>query len=123
METPAVYNVRVKYIRPEYKNLKEWCADPNNVYIGRPGIVFIDGKRYPAAKDCLWGNPFKVSTDGSDRDAIVDQYYVYIKAKVQSDSKMAEELRNLHGKKLGCWCHPEKCHGDALVKLYSEMFG
>lgn len=27
-------NVRVKYIRPEYENLKQWIAGPNNVYIG-----------------------------------------------------------------------------------------
>ena len=39
-------NVKVKYIRPFYNNLKEWMEDENNVYIGRKGVVFIDGKRF-----------------------------------------------------------------------------
>jgi len=38
----SVVNCKVKYIRPEYNNLKEWMNNPNNVYIGREGVVFID---------------------------------------------------------------------------------
>ena len=30
-----VVNCKVQYIRPEFKNLKEWINSPNNVYIGR----------------------------------------------------------------------------------------
>mgnify|MGYP001555401115 CR=1 FL=1 len=37
-----VVNVRVLYIRPKYQNLKEWTNDPENLYIGRKGIVMID---------------------------------------------------------------------------------
>jgi hypothetical protein len=44
----AVVNVKVEYIRPKHKNLSEWMKDENNVYIGRKGVVFIDGKRFPA---------------------------------------------------------------------------
>lgn len=48
----CVCNVKVADIRPTYKDLKEWCADENNVYIGRKGIVFITDEagtkeRYP----------------------------------------------------------------------------
>ena len=46
MQTKVV-NVKVSYIRPQYNNLKEWCEDSNNVYIGRQGVVFVDGQRYP----------------------------------------------------------------------------
>ena len=35
-------NCKVKFIRPQYKNLKEWVENENNVYIGRAGVVFID---------------------------------------------------------------------------------
>ena len=31
-----------------------------------------------------------------------------------------ESLIELEGKVLGCWCHPEPCHGDILVKLLRE---
>ena len=24
-------------------------------------------------------------------------------------------------KKNGCWCKPNKCHGDVLLKLYNEF--
>jgi hypothetical protein len=26
-------------------------------------------------------------------------------------------LPTLKGKVLGCWCHPQECHGDVLVEL------
>lgn len=30
---------------------------------------------------------------------------------------LLKSLPELEGKTLGCWCHPEKCHGDILVKF------
>ena len=42
MDTKVV-NVKVKYIRPTYKNLKEWMLDSGNVYIGALG--FFDPPR------------------------------------------------------------------------------
>jgi len=45
----SVENVKVKFIRQKgYDNLEKWMDDPNNEYIGRPGVVFIDNKRFPA---------------------------------------------------------------------------
>ena len=41
----AVVNCKVANIRPKYENLQEWMEDPNNVYIGRGGIVFINNQR------------------------------------------------------------------------------
>ena len=35
----SVVNCKVKYIRPEYNNLKEWMDDENNYYIGRGGVA------------------------------------------------------------------------------------
>ena len=70
METKVV-NCKVKYIRAlGFNNLKEWCDDENNIYIGRKGIVFVDtdkidenGKkikeRFPKYNS-LFANPFKV---------------------------------------------------------------
>jgi hypothetical protein len=58
-----VVRVRVSDLRPKYNNLAEWMADANNVYIGRRGIVFIDGKRFPPT-DSIWANPYKVGKDG-----------------------------------------------------------
>ena len=41
----SVCNVKVNNIRPKYNNLKEWMDDPNNIYIGRGKIVFINNER------------------------------------------------------------------------------
>lgn len=115
----CVVNVKVKYIRPKYRNLKEWCEDPHNVYIGRKGVVFIDGERYPK-KDSVWANPYKVS-DTTSRDEAIEMYRLYIMTRLTLEPLLKEELALLKGKTLGCWCSKEPCHGDVLVELATIM--
>lgn len=114
-----VVNVKVKYIRPKYENLKEWMNDPNNKYIGRAGIVFIDGERFPK-KSSTWANPFKLTGDDS-RDAVLQKYTEYISERLRNEPKLRKKLLNLKGKKLGCWCYPEPCHGDVLISLIDSF--
>jgi hypothetical protein len=113
MEPTTVCCVKVKNLRPKYANLKEWMAGPNNIYIGRAGIVFIDGERFPK-RDSIWANPFKIT---GDRDAVIQKYKVYIMAKLELDTKLVTELLALNGKTLGCWCSPEACHGDVFGEI------
>lgn len=114
-----VINVKVKYIRPEYANLKEWMADPQNAYIGRRGIVFIDGARFPLT-DSPYANPFKI-TANSTRDDVIEQYREYIMARIENEPEFAQQMRtDLAGKKLGCWCCPESCHGDVLMEILAD---
>ena len=114
----TVVNVRARYIRPQYNNLKEWTDDPNNVYIGRRGIVFIDGKRFPES-DSIWANPFKVGKDG-DIDHVLTKYHSYIVDKLEYGEIPTSELQFLKGKNLGCWCAPNRCHGD-IVKFIVDL--
>jgi hypothetical protein len=109
----TIVNVRVAFIRPQYDNLQEWVNDPNNVYIGRKGVVFINGCRFPE-NDSIWANPFKIGRDG-DRETVLQKYKEYITARVGP-----AELKKLAGKNLGCWCKPEPCHGDILIELINE---
>lgn len=118
MEPTIICCVKVKNIRPKYANLKEWMTDPNNVYIGRAGIVFIDGVRFPK-RDSVWANPFKISNE-CDRDLVIQKYHAYIQAKLELDTNLVAELLVLKGKTLGCWCSPDACHGDVLVELINE---
>ena len=116
----SVVNVKVAHIRPKYNNLSEWCQDCNNVYIGRKGIVFIEenGKkeRFPKI-DSLWANPFKVKNDSEEElTNVLNQYYVYIYKKICNEN-LYEELEKLRNKNLGCWCKPNRCHGDVLLYL------
>jgi len=109
--------VKVKDIRPKYDNLKEWMADPNNLYIGRSAIVFIDGERYPK-ESSAWSNPYKIDKDGT-RDEVLTKYETYIRKKINMGQLDIAELKD---KTLGCWCKPDRCHGDILVKLIVDYY-
>lgn len=36
------------------------------------------------------------------------------------NQELMNSLHELGGKTLGCWCRPEDCHGDILLKLLKE---
>jgi hypothetical protein len=118
----SVCNVKVKYIRPRYRDLKEWMQDPSNLYIGRAGVVFIDGERFPKQAS-KWANPFKIGRDG-DRDEVLAKYEEYIRERIRSGEISLDELR---GKNLGCWCvegdRDDKmvCHGQILLLLLKDI--
>ena len=114
----SVVNVKVAHIRPKYKNLADWCSDKDNVYIGRKGVVFIDGQRYPK-KDSIWANPFRIRKDDPDhsREKVLDLYRDYI----YRSPELLSQLHTLQGKTLGCWCHPEPCHGDIILELIETL--
>jgi hypothetical protein len=59
-----------------------------------------------------WGNPFELPADG-DRDEVCDAYEVYFPLKRSLHAK----IKDLKGKALGCWCHPERCHAHFLAHL------
>lgn len=114
-----VVNVSVKNIRPEYSNLHQWILDKdNNIYIGRSRVVFIDGIRYPF-ENSIWSNPYKIN-DTQSREQVLELYYEYIKKKIEKEPTLIDELIKLKGKKLGCWCKPDKCHGDILLDLIKQ---
>ena len=122
----SVINVKVAYIRPMgYNNLKDWIDDSNNIYIGRGGIVFIKtdtGKeRYPKYSS-KWHNPFKVGKGNGKftREESLEKFEIYIREKIKSEPNKYN-LNELKNKNLGCWCYPEKCHGNVLQKLLNEL--
>lgn len=117
MNDTRVVNVRVSHIRPQYSDLRSWCADPNNVYIGRAGIVFLadetgSKRRYPPTAS-PFANPFK----HGDRGTSITRYREHIKGLIASDPHVRAAFEGLRGKCLGCWCKPAPCHGDVLVEL------
>ena len=115
----SVVNCKVKHIRPQYQNLQEWMNDDNNVYIGRAGIVFIDKVRFPK-QSSPFCNVFKVGKDGT-RDDVIKKYRTYITDKLKKEPELKKELIKMKGKNLGCWCHPEPCHGDVLLDLIDSI--
>ena len=111
-------NVDDRYGRT-YENLKTWIESEGNVYIGRKGVVFINGVRFPQ-KESFWANPFKPVNDSEEeRDICLGKYYDYIRGRI-IDENLYDELLSLKGKNLGCWCHPKKCHGEVLIWLIEK---
>lgn len=120
----SVVNVKVANLRkskPRRENLREWMKDEENVYIGRAGIVFIDNVRFPK-ESSIWANPYKVGDKKGqyEREESLKLYESYIREKIKGSESMKEELLKLKGKNLGCWCKPEGCHGDVLIKILEE---
>lgn len=58
-----------------------------------------------------WGNPFEMPADG-DRDTVCDSYEIFFPRKFSLHNRLDE----LRGKVLGCWCYPQRCHGDYLAQ-------
>lgn len=71
--------------------------EASDVYIGRPS---------------KWGNPFVVGRDGA-RGECIEKYRTWI----LTQHTLLNDLEELRGKTLGCWCAPNPCHGDVLVEL------
>ena len=71
--------------------------EPYDVYIGR---------------GTKWGNPFKEGKDGT-REEVIELYRQYAK----NNPDIANCLDEIRGKRLGCSCKPQPCHGDVLVEM------
>lgn len=85
---------------------------PNyDVYIGR-------ALNYPKTKfsKSKWANPYSVKKYG--RKKALELYEEYIR----NTPELYNNLLELKDKILGCWCKPEPCHGDILIKLINERF-
>ena len=60
-----------------------------------------------------WGNVFEIPDDG-ERDEVVAKFasfYLPYKPRLLAD------MPGLGGKVLGCWCHPEQCHGHVIAEI------
>lgn len=63
-----------------------------------------------------WGNPFIIGISGS-RLEVIAMYREYITAS----EGLIYDLKELKGKRLGCYCKPLPCHGDVLKELVDEI--
>lgn len=82
----------------------------NVIYCGRK--IYLGGWKLDQS---IWANPFKVSEYKSN-DVVCEKYEEYLRG----DKKLLDELPNLIGKKLACWCYPNACHTEVILKLMKE---
>ena len=49
--------------------------------------------------------------------------YQAIRREARGKPELLARLPELEGKILACWCKPEACHGDVLLRLIEERCG
>lgn len=87
--------------RIQRKRTKGWKMPENTVYVGR-------GSK--------WGNPFTVEKYG--RHGAVNKYRDYIGHQNSPHDFEFEDIAQLRGKNLACWCSLDNpCHADVLLEF------
>ncbi len=67
-----------------------------------------------------WGNPHSMYEKGADRDEVIRKYqYDFDYEKFPNKDK--SEVYKLAGKRLGCFCKPQPCHGDVLANYLNSF--
>lgn len=77
----------------------------NMVYIGRPG------RGMPGP----FGNPFVLGAH-EPRGATLARYAAWLERTCDTHPDYREAIQGLRGKTLVCFCKPNACHGDEIVK-------
>jgi predicted NAD-dependent protein-ADP-ribosyltransferase YbiA (DUF1768 family) len=81
-----------------------------DVYIGR----YNKAGEFP---ESIWKNPYIIGVHG-DREFCIEKYKLYLNTRPD----LLRRLGDLKNKTLGCWCVPEKCHGEILIKLSESKY-
>lgn len=97
---PKVLNKRVTKIKVNGKvdYVRVDTIPDDAIYVGRP---------------TKWGNPFVVGEDNSTHHEVVALYEIWIKGQPE----LLNALPELRGHDLVCWCAPDECHADVLLRL------
>ena len=69
------------------------------------------------SRNSKWGNPFVLGLNGSRREVVEKFKQAVLNGPLQW---ILEELEELRGKILVCYCKPAECHGDVYVELLNE---
>ncbi len=78
-----------------------------NRYRDAPSDAVYIGRGSP------FGNPFVIGKDGN-RDEVCDKFERSIAHKPALIARIKRELR---GKNLVCFCAPQRCHGETLLRI------
>ena len=95
------------WIRPEPRvlNYKVNGLPEGAVYIGRPMPKY-------GLPQSPWANAFKIGRD-STRPEVLRKYEGWLLSQPQ----LLARLHELRHRDLVCWCAPEPCYGDVLMRL------
>lgn len=108
-QATELWRIKNQFLNKKTKvvNIKKNKYD---VYIGRAGHN-LDG---------YFGNPYRVGYDGN-RLEVLELYRKYFYDRINNDIEFRERVYQLKGKTLGCFCKPEKCHGDIIADYLNHL--
>ena len=62
-----------------------------------------------------WGNKFRIGRDGT-REEVIARYRADLWQRIGVGAVKLEELAEMDGMWLACWCDPLPCHGHVLAR-------
>ena len=101
-----MFEPRQSVSKPRVLNKRIDKIPPDAVYVGRPS---------------KWGNPFIIGRDGT-REEVIERYRRLMNSILASKTGklLQQDLEELRGKNLVCWCAPLPCHADVLLELANK---
>ena len=69
-----------------------------------------------------FGNPFILQKHGT-REKVIQKYKKYFYDRIEKDPEFKQKIESLKGKRLGCFCKPQKCHGTVILEWLVARFG
>lgn len=99
-------------------NVGHWMQDDCDVYAGRGR----NGNRFGSAEigEHGWlGNPYRADEYGRER--CIEKFRNVFERRLSDDKKFREAIRELAGKRLGCWCQrldedSPACHAEVIAE-------
>lgn len=103
-------------------------VDGGVILVGPGGTRLVDGSTKDVDtwidRRSRWGNPFKIEKDGGEysRAESVELYKGWFYGHLEtSDGRWdQEDIEELRGMVLGCWCLPQLCHGIVVMNHLAE---
>lgn len=97
-------------------------TDEFDVYIGRPARFAKDPRCHEYSH---FANPYAITKEliaklGEEkaRAHVIEQFRQHLLKCLEDDvATWIPRLRAVKGKRLGCWCSPQKCHGDVVAEF------
>lgn len=90
-------------------------------------VVNLNKEHYDVyiGRGSIWGNPFTHIKDRNTladyivdtRDEAIERYESYL----LSNEDLMGRIMELDGKTLGCFCKPDKCHGNIIAKTITSL--
>lgn len=108
MVYPSVVNIKKEFLKKRgFDDFQDWNSLKDTLYIGRNMSFYV-----PGTFKSKWANPFSVKKYG--REKCLELYEDHVR------NTLWDQLFELENMELGCFCHPEPCHGNVLQRLYKE---